>query len=134
MQTVNRRMRCFLWLCMALALGSWERGGGGGSVYYAAAQEAQWIWSPAQTGEVPAGSCYFRKTFNSQQPERAEIQISADETYELYLNGRKVGEGNNWHVMQAFDVTKYVVAGRNTVAVKVTNTEPPSAGLVRASW
>ncbi len=130
MQTVNRRTRCFLWLCMALALGSWERGGGGGSAQYLAAQEAQWIWSPAQTGEVPAGSCYFRKTFNSQQPERAEIQISADETYELYLNGRKVGEGNNWRVMQAFDVTKYVVAGRNTVAVKVTNTEPPSAGLV----
>jgi putative heme-binding domain-containing protein len=123
-------MRCLVWLLTALALGSWERFGGGGAAGQAAAQEAQWIWSPAQTGEIPAGTCYFRKTFKSGQPEHAEIQISADEAFELYVNGRKVGEGNNWRVMQTFDVTKYLVGGRNMVAVKVTNTAPPSAGVV----
>jgi putative heme-binding domain-containing protein len=95
----------------------------------ASAQEAQWIWSPAQEHEIPAGSCYFRKTIQTDQPEQAEIQITADDAYEVYVNGRKAGEGASWRVMQTHDITKLLVAGRNTIAVKVNNTEPPSAGL-----
>ena len=95
----------------------------------ASAQDAQWIWSPAQELEIPAGACYFRKTIQTEQPEQAEVQITADDAYELYINGRKAGEGKNWRVMQSHDVTKLMVAGRNTIAIKVTNSEPPSAGL-----
>lgn len=99
----------------------------GGSI--ASASEAQWIWSPGQEGDIPSGSCYFRKTIQTEQPERAEIQITADDAYELYVNGRKVGEGKNWKVMNTHDVTAFLAAGRNTIAVKVTNSDAPSAGL-----
>jgi putative membrane-bound dehydrogenase-like protein len=95
----------------------------------AVAQDVQWIWSPAQEHEIPAGVCYFRKTIQTEQPEQAEIQITADDAYEVYVNGRQAGEGKNWRVMQTHDVTKLLVAGRNTIAIKVTNTAAPSAGL-----
>ncbi len=97
----------------------------------ASAQEAQWIWSPADDGQssTPAGTCFFRRGFDLNQPEAGEVQIAADESYELYVNSRKVGEGKNWHVMDVYDITKYLVAGRNAVAVKVTKTGSGPAGL-----
>ena len=81
----------------------------------AAAHEAQWIWSPAaeeipKTGS-PLGTCYFRRSFEMTQPEAGEVQITADESYELYVNGRKVGDGHNWHVMDIHDITQVSQAG-----------------------
>src|SRR5579871_3817278 len=53
-------------------------------------QDMKWIWSPAQPQEkiIPAGSCYFRKTFTLGQAESGEVQIACDNAYELYVNGR----------------------------------------------
>ena len=77
-----------------------------------AAQEMQWIWTPAYANNLsqksPAGTCYFRRSFEMAQPEAGEVQITADESYELYVNGRKVGEGQNWHVMDVHDITRYL--------------------------
>jgi hypothetical protein len=63
------------------------------------------------------------------QPEAGEVQIAADESYELFVNGRRVGEGKNRHVMDVHDITRYLVAGRNTVAVLATKTETGAAGM-----
>ena len=97
----------------------------------AAAKEAQWIWSPAYEKELaPAGTCYFRKTFTLTAAEHGTVQISCDDSYELFVNGRHVGSGQNWKVLDVYDVTKYLVQGLNTVAVKAANTEQGSAGLL----
>ncbi|HTQ38376.1 MAG TPA: HEAT repeat domain-containing protein [Pirellulales bacterium] len=95
-------------------------------------QEMKWIWSPAQPVEkkVPPGACYFRKSFPLGQPESAEVQISCDNAYELYVNGRQVAEGDNWRVMKSHDITKFLVAGHNTVAIKATVKVEGTAGLV----
>jgi putative heme-binding domain-containing protein len=97
----------------------------------ASGQDAQWIWTPADDGQgsAPAGTCFFRRAFDLAQPEAGEVQITADESYELFVNSRKVGEGKNWRVMDVHDITKYLVAGRNVVSVKVTKTGTGPAGL-----
>jgi putative heme-binding domain-containing protein len=95
------------------------------------AKEAQWIWSPAYEKELaPEGECYFRKTFELGKPESGKIQIACDDKYELFVNGRQVGTGSNWKVLDAYDVTKYLVQGANTIAIKAMNTEGGSAGVV----
>ncbi|MBI3836567.1 MAG: HEAT repeat domain-containing protein [Planctomycetia bacterium] len=97
----------------------------------ASAKEAQWIWSPAYEKELaPAETCYFRKTFNLGAPEQGTIQIACDDRYDLYVNGRHVGAGQQWKLLDVYDITKYLVQGPNTVAVKAVNTEQGSAGLV----
>ena len=63
------------------------------------------------------------------QPESGEVQITADESYELYVNGRKVADGHNWHVMDVHDITRYLKAGRNTVSIMAAKTEPGPAGV-----
>src|SRR5947209_3800366 len=84
------------------ASGLGPAGGLGASA--ASAQEAQWIWSPADEGQnTAAGACYFRRAFDLNQPEAGEVQITADQAYELYVNSHKVGEGKNWRVMDIHD-------------------------------
>lgn len=97
----------------------------------AADQDVKWIWTPAQPVEknAPAGACYFRKSLPMGQPESGEIQITCDDAYELFVNGRKVGEGSNWRRLDNYDITKFLTPGRNTIAVKVTNKEQGSAGM-----
>src|SRR6267142_2857435 len=61
----------------------------------AAAEEAQWIWSPDHAKEnVPTGeACHFRKVMPLRAPESGQIAIAADDQYELYINGRRIGVG-----------------------------------------
>src|SRR3954447_9965755 len=68
----------------------------------ASAEDMQWIWRPAQPidKKAPSGDVYFRKSFPLGQPESGEVQISCDDAYELYVNGRKVGENDNWREMK----------------------------------
>ncbi len=92
--------------------------------------EAQWIWSPAQPkGEAPLGDCYFRKTFDLADIEEAQVHITADNQFELFINGQSAAKGVDWRQMQQHDVSKLLHKGRNVVAVRVTNLEPGAAGL-----
>ena len=92
---------------------------------------AEWIWSPAhKRNEVPLGDCYFRKTFELADPEVGELQITADNQFEVFVNGQRVGTGNDWRQLKVFNVTTHLVRGTNSVAVRVSNSDPGSAGLV----
>lgn len=92
---------------------------------------ANWIWSPAYPkDEVPEGDCYFRKTFPINNVEIAQVHVACDNQYELYVNGRLVGKGNDWRKMDVHDVSKFLVHGTNVIAVKGINTDAGPAGLV----
>ncbi len=91
--------------------------------------EAQWIWvDDDKPSSVPV--CYFRKTFSMGDVERAELKITGDDKYELYVNGRRVGTGSDWQQLKSFDLRSYLVKGRNVVAVKCDNEPGTPAGLV----
>ncbi|HWA99749.1 MAG TPA: HEAT repeat domain-containing protein [Pirellulales bacterium] len=93
--------------------------------------EAEWIWSPTVARDrTPTGQCYFRKTFEVANPEQGTIAIACDDRFELVVNGRHIGHGNDWRVLQSFDITKYLRPGPNVVAVKAENVQGSSAGLV----
>ncbi len=97
------------------------------------AKDAEWIWSPAhKKDKAPAGECYFRKTFEVGRAgvEQAQIEITADESYELHVNGRALGGGSDWRQLDSYDITRYLAPGLNTIAVKVGHTKAnTSAGL-----
>ncbi|MEM9658318.1 MAG: hypothetical protein AAF961_08160 [Planctomycetota bacterium] len=93
--------------------------------------DPQWIWSPAhEKDEVPPGTCYFRKTFRLQAPESGQIQITADNRFQLFVNGQPVAKGADWREMQVHDVTPMLRRGVNAIAVQVDNLEEGPAGLV----
>src|SRR5690606_13846345 len=92
---------------------------------------AEWIWSPAHTkNEIPVGECYFRKTFDLTDPDVGEVQITADNEFELFVNGKAVAKGNDWRQLGVFEVSSHLVRGRNSIAIRVRNTDAGTAGLV----
>jgi len=93
--------------------------------------EAQWIWTPTHDAmKAPTSACYFRKHFSLENPESGRVEITADDAYELFVNGRLVGGGESWQQLDVYDIERFLISGRNTIAVKATNSERGPAGLV----
>ncbi len=93
--------------------------------------EAQWIWAPGtDRDKIEPGIVYFRKTFDTSAVDLAMCQITCDDKYDLYVNGQLVGSGNDWRLVQTYDIAKFLVNGRNVISVRAENTDNKSAGLV----
>jgi lysophospholipase L1-like esterase len=115
-------------------MGNWTPPLAGAWVLLAALQapaaEPQWIWNQKEAAtKAAAGDCYFRKTFNLDDPESGTIEITADNSYELFVNSRSVGAGDAWNTRQKYDISPLLLPGRNVIAVKATNAGPDPAGL-----
>ncbi len=98
----------------------------------AQADEAQWIWASGNTPQTPireGETCLFRKPINLRVAAVGRIEIAADDQYELFLNGKRIGTGSSSRQMQEFDITDYLEIGRNVVAVRVVNTFGNTAAL-----
>ncbi|MEM6692785.1 MAG: hypothetical protein AAF664_25380, partial [Planctomycetota bacterium] len=109
----------------AFLLTAWFAGG-------TQADEANWIWSSraGQDGNVePGTTAYFRKFINLRTPAEGRITITADDRYQLYLNGTKIGTGESTSQMQQYDITELLEIGRNVIAVSVTNASGSTAAL-----
>ena len=93
--------------------------------------EPQWIWTPVQdVGNMPNGACFFRRTFLvSSPPPNVLLDIAADDSFEVYVNGEPVGRGEGWQHFSRLDISKFVRPGNNALAVKVVNLTTGHAGL-----
>ncbi|MDB6123155.1 MAG: hypothetical protein JWQ71_2148 [Pedosphaera sp.] len=94
---------------------------------------AKWIWDNA--GAITAakpGTVYFRKTVVLETLPKAALAIaSTDNSYILYVNGKKAGAGKNYAQMNLIDLRKHLVKGTNYFAIAATNDgdAPNPAGL-----
>lgn len=98
----------------------------------AAAQEAQWIWSPENGKEaVPTGAvCHFRKLLPLRSPQEGHVAIAADDQYELFVNSRRVGAGEATKKLDEYDISRFLTRGPNIIAVRVQNTTANTAAMV----
>ncbi len=93
----------------------------------------KWIWGGTDTENIP--TVFFRKSFDlAQVPKKAEITITCDNGYELYVNGKRVGgeilyDPDGWEGAEIFDVLPFLITGKNVIAVRGTNLGGPG-GLV----
>jgi putative heme-binding domain-containing protein len=94
------------------------------------APQADWIWvADVPLDQVPRGSAYFRKSIQFSLLEKAQLQIGANDAYELYINGRRVASDQLSEQIKTLDITSYVRPGNNVFAIRVENTRGSTAGL-----
>ena len=94
-----------------------------------------------RTGSLPhIGTAWYRNEFSISENELSKKIIilfeGAMSEPEVFLNGKKVGEWKYGYSYFYFDISKNILKGKNTIAVKLTNKEfasrwYPGAGLYR---
>jgi hypothetical protein len=99
--------------------------------------EAKWIWDKEGNPAVsaPVGKRYFRRSFTLEGKEGIEsalVSMTADNSFELWLNGREAGRGDNFHEAAVLDIKPMLRVGVNVLAVAAENggTTPNPAGLI----
>lgn len=99
--------------------------------------EAQWIWlaegNPATS--APVGEVTFRREFvvaPDRELRRAQLEMTADNSFIATLNDTRVLEGNNFHQVFAVDVASAIKPGTNVLTVVAANggETPNPAGLI----
>ena len=99
--------------------------------------------SGASGGALPGGIGWYRKHFAIEKVNGEKFYIEFDGVYmnsTVYVNGREVGHRPYGYSSFEYDITPYVVAGDNVVAVRVDNSDQPNSrwytgcGIYRHVW
>jgi alpha-L-rhamnosidase len=123
------------WSMGLLAPGDWRAQwvGAGPAQPAAAALElgdTTWVWYPEASvgpgGEVPAGQRFFRRVVRCPESlRRARAVLTCDDQFTLWVNDQQVGksDGNTdaWRRPTRCDLTPYLRAGDNVLAVVAVN-------------
>ena len=89
----------------------------------------KWITrSEKQKGPTPA---YFRKHVKLNKTRLGTIQISAADKYELFINGKLIGSGNNWVHLDKYN---YSFNDGDVIVAKVYNTENSEILFIDIAW
>jgi len=87
---------------------------------------ARWIWLEAP--EAPRAS--FRHTFTlAAAPQAAWLTLTADNRFELYVNGERISAGDDWSLLWRVDLAPHLREGANVIALACENAGGPG-GLV----
>ena len=96
---------------------------------------AQWIWfnEGNPEGGTPAGTRQFRRTITlptDRTLTSAKVRLTADNSFNLDINGQSVASGKEWAQRVDADITAVLQAGENSFAITATNIATGAAGLI----
>lgn len=101
-----------------------------GNLTEASLAGAHWIWHPKQRDDKH--TVYLATTLTlpkERAVESASIIITADDEFDLFLNGQKIGSGKNWQDIQQWRISETLQPGANVIAVRAHNHTGP-CGLI----
>lgn len=81
----------------------------------------RWIWT---TNFTDKQTCRLWRAFtlpNTNGVRKANLRLTADNSYRLYLDGREIGQGGNWRSLTDYDVTWLLGSGAHVLAVETFN-------------
>jgi hypothetical protein len=99
---------------------------------------AHWIWTSPSPTAIGEWECYTRKTFElSGRVTSAAVLVTADNVYELYVNGTHIGEDGGsdaiyWRSVERYDISRLLGPGKNVIAARAKSLGG-FAGLVPSS-
>ena len=97
-----------------------------GSSRYLSTWDANWISfydNSMHLPEIGGGVVYFSKDISIRNTiKNASLDISADNGYELFINGKLVGINNNSKTPVHYGIEEFIKPGENHIEVKTMNT------------
>ncbi|MCL2285679.1 MAG: hypothetical protein FWC32_04860 [Firmicutes bacterium] len=95
--------------------------------------DIRWIGAERVQGSHPIETSYFKTVFNlADLPKQANLSLSANTRYTLYVNGHEIlngpCRGDGWHQFcDMVDIAQYLTKGDNVIAAKVVSFVPYEA-------
>jgi len=91
-----------------------------------------WIWYPEgnPSRDAPIAARFFRRRFDLPKDiavRSAHLRITADDRFTVWLNGKELGAGADWHQPTVINAAAAIVAGSNVLAVRAENVQAPVA-------
>jgi beta-galactosidase len=95
-------------------------------------------------GYLPTGIGWYRKQFSLPSSIKGkQVSIQFDGVYqnsEVWINNHYLGKRPNGYISFVYDLTPYLIPGKNTIAVRVDNSRQPNSrwysgsGIYRHVW
>ena len=87
-----------------------------------------WIWDTTTTIKQ---TCRFWRAFEIPHSTvaRAQLRLTVDNGYRLFLDGREIGRGSDWRTLTEYDLTWVLNPGRHVMAVEAFN-DRAEGGLI----
>ncbi|MCX7006303.1 MAG: glycosyl hydrolase, partial [Kiritimatiellaeota bacterium] len=95
--------------------------------------KARWIWHEATMSAPPCVRSFRREVvLPATRIASATVQMTADNSFALFVNGSAAGTGNNFHDVIEINVAAFLKTGTNVITVTVENTgdAPNPAGML----
>ncbi len=79
-----------------------------------------WIWDTTTRDKQ---TCRFWRAFEIPHSTvaHAQLQLTVDNGYRLFLDGREIGRGSDWKTLTVYDLTWVLKPGRHVLAVEAFN-------------
>ncbi|KAB2675409.1 MAG: DUF1549 domain-containing protein [Verrucomicrobia bacterium] len=78
----------------------------------------RWIWAVGANPPPAGDTVTFRRTFElAAAPVAAGAAITADNSYSLFVNGKKAKSDDNWETVEYIDLVPLLRAGTNEIVV-----------------
>jgi len=90
----------------------------------------KWVWDRKDAAKAaPAEYVYFRKSFNlkSTKDLDALALVMCDNSFTLYLNGKKVGMGSEFKEAYRYNLAPFLRVGENVIAAEAANHLPDNS-------
>jgi len=87
-----------------------------------------WVWSK-DANDTPL--TMTQEFYLDAVPSRAELQVSTDNSYTAFVNGREFGKGRDWTRPEKYDISAELVKGVNQLRLECVN-EGFEAGAIAA--
>ncbi|NNE91300.1 MAG: DUF1553 domain-containing protein, partial [Verrucomicrobiales bacterium] len=82
----------------------------------------KWVWSPTEWPPKAGEAISIRKIVTlDEAPKQARAVVTVDNSYELWVNGKKVGGDGDWMTIAAFDLKGFLRKGANQILIVARN-------------
>lgn len=84
---------------------------------------ASWIWSNDRFEAAGAGEVVtFKREFELKtMPRRGSAVVTCDNEFVVFLNGDRIGEGNDWTKPEFLELNDSIRLGKNTLLIQAIN-------------
>ena len=82
-----------------------------------------WVWNDPQAADkAKAGHLYFRKIVKlNKVPDDAKALVLCDNSFTFFVNGNKLGSGNDFKTAFLYDLRPWLKSGENVFAIDAVN-------------